>query len=95
MSSELLKAQSNFISTEYIYSTFQNLSNISLVREFLQENKFGCFISALLIKHPYLFSCTNSSEMLIKFRNVLCMHSVEMQCDCAFRSSELINCNVM
>jgi len=54
MSSELLKAQSNFISTEYIYSTFQNLSNISLVREFLQENKFGCFISALLITQFWL-----------------------------------------
>jgi len=49
MSPELLKAQSNCISTECIHSTFRNLINISLVQEFVQENKFGCFISALLI----------------------------------------------
>jgi len=50
-------------------------------------------ISNALIKHPNLFSCINlwSSEILIKFRNVLCIHSVEMQFDCAFRGSELIN----
>jgi len=49
MSSELLKVQSNCISTEYIHSTFRNLINISLVQEFVQENKFGCFISVLVI----------------------------------------------
>jgi len=54
MSSELLKAQLNCISTEYIHSTFQNLINISLVQEFVQENKFGCFISALLITQFWL-----------------------------------------
>jgi len=42
MSSELLKAQSNCISTEFIRSTFRNLINISLVQEFIQDNKFGC-----------------------------------------------------
>ena len=54
MSSELLKAQSNCISTECIHSTFRNLINISLVQEFIQENKFGCFISALLITQFWL-----------------------------------------
>ena len=49
LSSQLLKAQSNCISTECIHSTFRNLISISLVQEFIQENKFGCFISALLI----------------------------------------------